>query len=219
MGVIVRDFLAMRIKACTAAYFAVSILLLLGTSVAHASPLSDAGVGATAAGAHAELFDVAQHYMPPQVSGFSGTNDVNGVESDNVDGEMFPAPGALAGGASTTGGLDSNGLARASSTSHTSTTFAVLESSFSRGAASRGTAEFASDDALLKLGAGSRLFGSHIPPSPAGNSSTNGSPGAVGVLTLLSGNALATAEPGRPPLPPYGRRVTWTFRAPTTRPG
>jgi hypothetical protein len=218
MSVTVRDFSAMRIKACTAAYFAVSILLLLGMSVAHGSPLSDAGA-TTATGAHAKLFDIAQQYMPPQVSGFSGTEYVNAVDSNNVDGGTFPAPGALAGGASTTGGLDNGVLALASSTSPTSTTFVVLDSSFSRGAASRGAAELASDDTLLKLGAGSRLFGSHIPTSPAGNSSTNGSPGAVGVLTLLSGNALATAGPGRPPLPPYGRRVTWTFREPTTRPG
>ena len=59
MSVTVRDFPAMRIKACTAAYFAVSILLLLGMSVAHGSPLSDAGA-TTAIGAHAKLFDVAQ---------------------------------------------------------------------------------------------------------------------------------------------------------------
>lgn len=235
MGESARDFFAMRIKACTVAYFAMSILLLLllGTSVAHASPLSGAGVDTTTAGAHAELFgSIAQHYLPRQMSGFSDTNDANVAERDNVDGEpqgiavddefgngTFPAPVALAGGASTTGGLDSGGSEVASSTSRASATFTVLESSFSRSAASRETAELASDDALLKLGAGSRLFSSRIPTSPTGSSSTNGSPGAVGVLTLLLGNDLMTAEPGRPPLPPYGRRVTWTFRAPSTRPG
>jgi hypothetical protein len=234
VGASMRDFLKMRIEACTAAYFALSILLLLGTSVAHVSPLGDTGAGTTATGADADLFgSIAQHYLPRQTSGVSDANDANGAERDNVDGEprgvaagdesgneTYPAPGALAGGASTTGGHERIGPALASSRSHTSNPVAVLDSSFSSGIAptSRATTELASDNALLTLGAGSRLFSSRIPASPMSGSSMNGAPGAVGVLTLL-GSSFASTGSGRPPLPPYGRRLTWTFREPSTRPG
>jgi hypothetical protein len=54
---------------------------------------------------------------------------------------------------------------------------------------------------------------------PADSSSMNGSSSASGMLTLVHAGTFASTGPSRPPLPAYERRVTWTFREPSTRPG
>ena len=83
----------------------------------------------------------------------------------------------------------------------------------------RGAGNPAPKNVLVMLGEGSRLFSSHAPVSPVDGSSLGGSSGLAGVLTSLSTGTFTATDAGRPALPPYGRRATWTFRTPLTRPG
>jgi hypothetical protein len=116
--------------------------------------------------------------------------------------------------------LDRRDLVQAFSSSSDSTLL-TLDSSFSNRAEAgpSAAAELALNHVSMTLGSGSRLFSSHTPAPPADSSSPSGSSGLAGLLALPSTGTSAAVGVDRPPLPPYGRRATWTFRVPLTRPG
>ncbi len=78
MSVTTRDLSAMRINACAVAYFALSILLMLGTSVAHAGPAERRGNGHHGRRrARGSVTASRSDDLPVQVSGFREPGDAN----------------------------------------------------------------------------------------------------------------------------------------------
>ena len=204
MGTTMRDRLT-RVRAYVSTRLASTALVLLATPIALAVPAA----GAPAVTTHVKLAGTITEYHP-------------------IGDEFFPrtsstpvAPHALARGASTTGEFDDPRPEFAFSTrSRQAATPGAPSSSVGQIVmSSRAAGNPTPDKVVVTLGAGSRLFGSHVPISPVDGSSLSGSSGLAGVLTLASTGTLGAADAGRPPLPPYGRRTTWTFRTPSTRPG
>ena len=118
-----------------------------------------------------------------------------------------------------TGELNRRDLVQAFSSSPDSTPLTSGSFSNRAEADSSAAAELALNHVSMTLGSGSRLFSSHTPAAPADSSSPSGSSGLTGLLALPSTGTSAAVGVDRPPLPPYGRRATWTFRVPLTRPG
>ena len=201
MGTTLRDRLD-RVRAYATTRLASTALVLLAPPIALAVPAA-----ADPATPQPELVGSITEYHLTGDDSFHRTSS---------------APVALAHGASTTGGFDSRRPESAFSTTAHAPAMSDAESPFfsSRIVMSfRAAGNPAPKDVLVTLGAGSRLFSSHAPVSPVDGSSLSGSAGLAGVLTLLSTGTVTATDAGRPPLPPYGRRTTWTFRTVLTRPG
>ena len=199
MGTTMRDRLE-RVRAYATTRLASTALVLLATPIALVVPASDPTITPELAGSVTEYHLTGNGFFYPTSS----------------------APVALAHGASTIGGFDGRRPESAFSTAPHSPAMADAESPFSSGRvvmSFHAAPNSARKSVLVTLGAGSRLFSSHVPLSPVDGSSLSGSSGPAGVLTLLWTGTVAATDAGRPPLPPYGRRVTWTFRTPLTRPG
>ena len=199
MGATLRDRVE-RVKAYTTIRLASAALALLATPIALVVPASA---------------DITHPELAGSITGYHLTGDDSFHRTSS-------APDALARGASTTGGSDRR---RPESAFSTTAPPPVMSGALSPSSSAQVVMSFRAavdtepNDVVLTLGAGSRLFSSHVPVSPMDGSSPSGSSGLAGVLALPSTGTVVATGAGRPPLPPYGRRATWTFRTVLTRPG